>query len=679
MSILITTLGLSWGVIPEAYGLLAPDQYPLYQHHPDTLATIPLDVTAPDALWVVTTAPDPGREDPRHKLLHWWQTLAAPIPMRVFCADTVDTSADHAVRLLRELIFRCVLAAGPDAILALAGGRKTMSADLQHAGSIFGCRCLLHILPPEPPNVLKDLDFTAPLPPEIHIQPVFMPGHTRAVHLDFDPVINATAWPLPPDDRPWPAPDSWLSEAVRERQRQASHLLVSAHRDLAATEKMANWRGLYRLSPGRIHNLRQRPLTPADHALLQRLPKAELHCHIGGILDLTAQCQVGTAVWEQLPNERRQRALNHLQALNWDDPWQATTILRSLPQRAEVTAAALAHEGPEVWYRRLYIPTEPRFGLKGIDGEPGAHPHAFPAYELPGELSGSALLGEQLALRPYATAILAYARSQHLRYLELRCSPAKYRPHDPLSWLRDFHQALQDCHQDGDPVITYIIIADRRQQNECAAQVIATACAARHDMGNCIAGIDLAGDETSAEPAHFAQALEQAFATCLPITIHAGEGQTAEQIWQATYRLHADRIGHGLSLADNRDLARRFRDRRICLELCPSSNREVVGYHDPDHPHPDHPGHHRHYPLRDLLELGVPLTVCTDNPGISRTTLAEEYLAAARMTPGGLSWWETLGLIRQSFLHAFCDAETRDRLLVEADADICGEITEDTP
>lgn len=90
-------------------------------------------------------------------------------------------------------------------------------------------------------------------------------------------------------------------------------------------------------------------------------------------------------------------------------------------------------------------------------------------------------------------------------------------------------------------------------------------------------GLDLAGDEGTHNPADLASGFAPAFADCMPVTIHAGECEAAENIWQAAYHLHADRIGHGLTLAANPQLAARFRDRGICLTLCPSSNREVVG------------------------------------------------------------------------------------------------------
>ena len=89
-----------------------------------------------------------------------------------------------------------------------------------------------------------------------------------------------------------------------------------------------------------------------------------------------------------------------------------------------------------------------------------------------------------------------------------------------------------------------------------------------------------------------------------------------------------------------------------------------MGYHDPAVPEtracPE-------YPLRTLWEAGVPLTLCTDNPGISRTTLADEYLTAARMMDG-LTVWDALAMIRQGFAHAFLPSRERETLLKQADA-----------
>lgn len=66
--------------------------------------------------------------------------------------------------------------------------------------------------------------------------------------------------------------------------------------------------------------------------------------------------------------------------------------------------------------------------------------------------------------------------------------------------------------------------------------------------------------------------------------------------------------------------------------------------------------------------MGLPVTLCTDNPAISRTTLTGEYLAAARMSEGGLTQWEALALMRQAFVHAFLPAAEREALLKRVDA-----------
>ncbi|TVR48869.1 MAG: adenosine deaminase [Planctomycetota bacterium] len=689
MTPLICTLGLSWQIIPEAYALLAPHRCPLYARQPGICEALrPWALPEPDALWIVST--DAATETTvaaEDAIRAWWQNLGEPVPLRFIRAAAADASAQAAIERLREVIFRSVLAAGPQAVLCLSGGRKTMSADMQQAGHIFGCAGMFHVMPPESESKraaitirerLDQHDWSTPLPADLPIQAAFIARYAAQHLVGFPPAITATHYPIS-SDIPFhaPGPEGWLWQDIARREEQASSLLVQAHEDLARQESMANWRGLYRLSPQRIKSLRQQIISASDRDLLQRLPKAELHCHIGGILDLSAQIRVGKAIWDALPRSRREVAQTVANSLDWSDPWTACSTLKNAPDRSAAVACCLAapESCPQLWSERLYAPTEPRLGLKGMPGESPGHARGFDAYELPGELSGSALLGEPLALLPYAQAIRDTAVAQGLRYLELRGSPTKYRPHYPLSWLLDFYHALQHIIRPTDPLIRFMVIGDWRT-GESASQVIGTAVAAKQhpQLHDFIVGIDLAGDESKADHNEFSIHLEQAFAACLPITIHAGEGTPAQSIWQATYRLHADRIGHGLTLADHPDLARRFRDRRICVELCPTSNREVVGFADPDYP-----GSHRPYPLATLLDMGVPCTLCTDNPGISRTTLADEYIAASRMSTRGLSWWNALGLIRQGFSHAFCSADERDRLLVDADRLICELITQQQP
>jgi adenosine deaminase len=73
---------------------------------------------------------------------------------------------------------------------------------------------------------------------------------------------------------------------------------------------------------------------------------------------------------------------------------------------------------------------------------------------------------------------------------------------------------------------------------------------------------------------------------CIHVTIHAGETESVDNIWQAVYHLSADRIGHGLKLLDKPELIPRFIDKNIGIEMCPSSNDQIIGYLCAEHAYP---------------------------------------------------------------------------------------------
>lgn len=695
MNILVCTLGASWAVVPEAFGFLAPQQLDLYAHHPDAdgIAALRAEhgLAAPDEIWICTTE---GAQTTRSlaTLDVWWQRIGAPLPLRIWTAAGTDQLASqHECAHIRELTLRVVLAAtercGPDGqlVLSLAGGRKTMSADLQSAGQMFGAHAWLHVVGPDPlpAEIAREATperFAAPLPAPLAaaITPLVVGRGIRNELLDIEidqQSVSAARFPLPLPQTTYhwmlPPQGATLSAELAHRERASGQLLGNFLAALGASEHHENWRSLYRLPPRVIENLRHTAL--AEHHLdwLTALPKADLHRHLGGCLDLAAQRTVAQAVWRELSAVERDEALTAVAPLLaasdgfWPWDWPARHVAdASAPRRAARAAALLVNCDDETLIRNLYDATEPRLALKRTS------PHGFAAYERPGELTGSAILGHPAALAPYARALVEQARAEGLAYLELRGSPHKYRGEDPGGFLVDLRAALSEAGADtgqGEqgltPRIGFLWILDRRQRNSIPATVT-EAVSVRARLDGFLLGLDLAGDEGTSAPEALAPAFVAAFRECLPITIHAGEGESADHIWQAAYHLHADRIGHGLTLVDHPALLARFRDRGICIELCPTSNREVVGYRDPAIPaSADLPD----YPLRRFMNAGLPVTLCTDNPGLSRTGLASEILTAARMNPDGLSQWDALALIRQGFVHAFIGAAERERLMKAVD------------
>lgn len=684
--LLLCTLGASWAVIPEVYAFLASERLPLYRHHPQAsqLAALVAEhgLAAPDEIWLLTTQGAPTQTG-LTRFREWLAALAAPPVVRIWqAAETDQLATQTECARMRELIARACLkaseyAAGGQVVLSLAGGRKTMSADMQWAGGIFGCAALLHVIgiDPLPPRLREAMPalLTAPLPEELaaYVTPLITGQARRSDWLDItlDGIgpIDSASYPVP-----WPAAGTCavfedpprLVMELQQRERASNQLLGNYLIEISRDEHHENWRSLYRLAPRRINQLRATPLTTHHRDWLIRLPKADLHRHLGGCLDLAAQRLVAQAIWDALSPDERQGTARHCESLltqrHWD--WQWPTHLKARGVRSHHAAYLLLHLDDARLRQQLWGCTEPRVALKT------RHPHGFAAYERPGELSGSALLSHPAAIAPYATAIVEQAVAEGLAYVELRGSPQKYQQ-DGLAFLERFYTALQTAllalPAMQRPWVRFLIIADRRADRAALQKTICDAVAAKARWPDFVVGLDLAGDEQHTAPAAIADVFQPAFEYCLPLTIHAGEGEEATAIWQAAYHLHADRIGHGLSLHDHPSLAQRFRDRNICLELCPSSNREVVGFYDPDEP-----ASHAcpRYPLWSLWQQGLPLTVCTDNPGISRTTLADEYLAAARMSDGNISQWDALAMIKQGFVHGFLNERDKESMMKTIDA-----------
>ncbi len=692
--VLVCTLGTTWAVVPEVLALVAPDVLDLYGHHPKR-AEICAEVerrrlVRPNEVWVATTR---GTEDSVAKLAECWALLSDPPPLRIWKVAAGDLTTPEECATIRELIFRLVAYAtekvGPErTVLSLAGGRKTMSADMQWAGTWFGCAACVHVLdaggrlPEELRNPTPER-FAGPLSGELaaHLFPVFLgpfaPSDLLYASAQAWPRISAADFPL--DGRAersgktwqvvdWEPGKSSLVECLLEREQRKAEVYAGHIQRLLAEEDRPNWYGLYRLPLLQIETLRKTPLGPQHRDWLRALPKAELHCHLGGVLDLPAQREVARALWDSLTRAERERAkqaVPWLHELPWPEDWWQR--LRRLANRSEATAAILVQMSEEELEARLFAPTEPRLALRNASERGGFH-----AYELPGELSGSALLQREAAIEEYARQTLRRLARDGVVYCELRASPQKYLRGEGPRFVRLFAEAVRKAESglSQRPRLRLLFVLDRRHGHGASepSDTIRRLAEVGQDFKGFAVGFDVAGDEASAPNFDvLCRALEPAFAACLPVTIHAGEGEPPENIWQAVYRLHAERVGHGLTLDARPDLARRLRDRGIAIELCPTSNVEVVGFYDPDEPHTEG---YPEYPLRSYFRsLQLDVVICTDNPGISRTDLASEYLRAARMA-GGLSLWETLSLVRAAFEHAFTSAEERAELLRQADVEV---------
>jgi adenosine deaminase len=134
------------------------------------------------------------------------------------------------------------------------------------------------------------------------------------------------------------------------------------------------------------------------------------------------------------------------------------------------------------------------------------------------------------------------------------------------------------------------------------------------DLG--IVGIGIGGTEDRYPPDLFIGLYEQARKFGFRTTAHAGEASGPESIWSAIRELHVDRIGHGTRAVADLGLMEYLAEKKIPVELCPLSNACTRVIHSIEA-----------HPVRTFIEMGIPVSINTDDPKMFGNSLAEEYQA----------------------------------------------------
>lgn len=155
-----------------------------------------------------------------------------------------------------------------------------------------------------------------------------------------------------------------------------------------------------------------------------------------------------------------------------------------------------------------------------------------------------------------------------------------------------------------------------------------------------VVAFDLAGAEYDHPAKHHRAAFQLVRDNNINVTIHAGEAYGPESIAQAIHVCGAHRIGHGCRLREGGDLLHYVNDHRIALECCPSSNVQTGAVRDL-----------ASHPLKLYYDLGLRVTINTDNRLITDTTVSKElWLCHTQM---GLGFRDIKRIIMNGFKAAF--------------------------
>jgi adenosine deaminase len=350
-----------------------------------------------------------------------------------------------------------------------------------------------------------------------------------------------------------------------------------------------------------------------DLDLIRRLPKTDLHVHLDGSLRLPTLIELAREAGVPLPSETPEGLetlvfRSHYASLaEYLDGFGYTVAVLQSAEALERTAFELAEDSQADGVRYLEVRFAPQLHVQpGLDVAEAVRAvdrglrRAAEAFNRRPEVAS----GHE---PPFAAGILL-------------CAMRFFRPEFSVGFRR-LYEALPEARE-------------KEIYSAASLEVARAAARLRREENLLVVGIDLAGQEKGYPAMDHRKAYQVAHEAFLGKTVHAGEDYGPESIFQAIGDLHADRIGHGTWLFDEKkiknpriadprryveDLAEYIADKRITIEVCLTSNQQTV---------PELATDLRRHPFGEMRRRRLSTTFCTDNRLVSHTTVSTEIARA---------------------------------------------------
>lgn len=347
--------------------------------------------------------------------------------------------------------------------------------------------------------------------------------------------------------------------------------------------------------------------TPLAREMLRAMPKVELHCHLDGSLRPETMLEVAGVTGVRLPAATPEALRQYMRADN-------VASLEDYLARFEVTISV----------------------LQTAD-----------------------------AIERAAFELVEDAHADGVRYIEIRNAPRlNTRAGLPLDAVMEatMHGLARGEAATG-TVARFIVCSLRHWSPDVSLEMAHLAVRWAH-RGT--VGFDLAGGEAGNPAAAHAEAFHYAREHFLGVTCHAGEGDGPESVVQAVVDCGANRIGHGVRSGEYPTLLDYLRDRRIPLELCPTSNVQthaVASLGD--------------HPIKQYLDDDLVVTINTDNRLVSGITLTDEFVHL--VTEVGFTGSDLARCVINGCRAAFLPLPERDKLTAQVTDDLARFLAATTP
>ncbi len=349
-----------------------------------------------------------------------------------------------------------------------------------------------------------------------------------------------------------------------------------------------------------------------SRALIEALPKTDLHVHLDGSLRLSTLIELAKAQKVELPSytesgmcelvfkPQYQNLPDYLHGFKY-----TCAVLRDL-EALERVSYELAHDNMNEGVRYIEVRFAPQLNVTE---------QTSPADVLKAVHRGLEGAAKEINQRPG----IRDGKEPAFAFGIIGCAMRKFTPA-----FSPYFRTLFAAHPH----------AREEEMYALASQEIVRALVdARDHHGVAVVGFDLAGEEKGYPAGTHVEAFQYAHQHFLKKTVHAGEAYGPPSIYQAVADCHADRIGHGThlfrdDLVDLPDPKARARyveqlagyvaDQRVTIEVCLTSNLQTM----------PEIGSMAKHPFKQMLSKRLSTTFCTDNRLVSNTTVTNEIALA---------------------------------------------------
>ncbi len=266
-------------------------------------------------------------------------------------------------------------------------------------------------------------------------------------------------------------------------------------------------------------------------------------------------------------------------------------------------------------------------------------------------IKGIELMQTAAQLRLVALDLFKQLKEDNIIYAEIRFAPLLHisgglSPEEVVEIVNE--AVTEGIEQYG--IDAGIILCTLRNYSE--AQSMQTVKLVNKYKNTLVLGFDIAADEASFPIDNHIKAFQFAKDNNIKCTAHAGEAKGPESVWESLENFHPLRIGHGVRSAEDERLLATLKDKKIHLEVCPTSNIQVNVFDKIEN-----------HSLDKIFNSGVSMSINTDARTISNVSLSEEYQLLEQVFNWNKLHFKKCNL--EAIEHSFASEEIKEKIRLQ--------------